>query len=134
MATYLLIKPINDVETVDNAIIADEVTAATYLVANGGDYDYALDASEYDPQPGIGYTYDPENDVFTAPPEDFQAELEMALIAVDTAIEAAAEAYAYANEGQRSAAVSNVMGELGDEDQDEQDLMSMVVSYISGLV
>lgn len=77
MANYALVKIINSVETVDNIIVASPEVAATYLIANGGDYDYALDASLYDPAPEMGYLYDPEEDSFSAPssPEDYAAEL-----------------------------------------------------------
>lgn len=134
MADYALIKMIDDEEKVDNVIVADAETAATYLVANSGDYDYVLDTSLYDPSPGIGWSYDPGNDVFAAPPEDFEAELEAALVAVDTAIENALSAYLAASPVQRAIAVGNVISELGGEAQDEQDLMAEVATYLAAQV
>lgn len=134
MADYALIKIIDSVEKIDNVIVADSEVAATYLVANGGDYDYVLDVSLYDPEPGIGWTYDSGEDTFSAPPEDFEAELEEAFTAVDTAIEECLDAYLSASEGQRATAIGNVMSLLSEEDEDEIDLMSAVVDFLAGRV
>lgn len=77
MANYALVKIINSVETIDNIVVASGEFAATYLVANGGDYDYALDISLYTPTPEMGYLYDSGLDTFSAPsnPTDYAAEL-----------------------------------------------------------
>lgn len=132
MSDYALIKSVNSVETVLNVIVADAPTAATYLIANGGDYEYALDVSLYSPTPGMNWTYDPGLDSFTAPVEDFEGELEAAFLAVDTAIEGCLYAYLAASEGQRSTAIGNVMSEISDEDEDEIDLMSAVIDFLAG--
>lgn len=131
MSTYALIKQINSVETVDNIIVASPEVAATYLVANEGDYDYVIDIAEMDPIPGIGWTYNAGLSEFTAPEEDFQAELQAALMAVDTAIETAVGAYLAADSLERIAAVSNTMTEIsGNSSQEEMDLMTEVTDFL----
>lgn len=132
VGNWALIKTINDLEMVDNVIVAEPEVAATYLIANSGTYEYVLDTSLYDPSPGPGWTYDPGNDTFSPPPEDFEAELEAALVAVDTAIEAALQAYSYCSSEQRSTAVGNVMSELSEEDEDEIDVMVAVITFLEG--
>lgn len=132
MANYALIKMINGVETIDNEIVASPEVAATYLVANGGNYDYVLDRDTYSPVPAIGDTYDPGTDTFTPPPIDYEANLEAALIAIDTAIEAAVEAYQSCTSTQQETAVGNVFSELSSESEAEIDIMSDVVTYIEG--
>lgn len=131
MATYALIKEINSVETVDNIIVASPEVAATYLVANSGDYDYVIDLTSMDPMPGIGWTYNPGLSEFSPPPEDFEGELEAALLAVDTAIEACVLAYLAAGVEDRSTAVGNVMSELsGSSSSEEIDLILEVVAFL----
>lgn len=134
MAVYALIKPINDIETIDNVIIADAETAATYLVANSGDYDYVIDLTNVDPAPGIGWTYDPGQNAFTTPPEDFEADLEAALMALDAALEGARGAYQSADSGQRSAAVGNVLSELSDSPEDELAILEEIIAYLDTTV
>lgn len=130
MATYALIKPISNVETIDNVIVASPETASTYL-APEGDYDYVIDISVLDPTPGIGWSYDSGEDSFSPPPEDFEGELEAALYAIDTAIESAVLAYLSASSGDRSTAVGNVLSNLSlSESIEEQDLMSEVVAFL----
>lgn len=130
VSDWALVKIINSVETVDGVIVAEPEVAATYLVANSGDYDYVLDVSLYSPTPGIGYTYDAGNDTFTPPAEDFEGELEAALVAVDTALENALYQYELASPEDRSTAVGNVMSELSDESQNEIDAMTAVITYL----
>lgn len=130
MGNYALVKIINSVETIDNIIVASPEDAALYLIANGGDYDYVLDTSQYSPSPDIGWSYDSGMDTFSPPPEDFQGELEAAIIAVDTAIEDALTAYAACSSGERSTAVGNVLGELSEEDEDELDALIGVISLL----
>lgn len=134
MADYLLIKLMNSVETVDNVIVASPEVAATYLVANSGAYDYVLDRSMYSPTPNIGDTYDPGMDTFTAATEDLEADLEAALMAVNTAIEAAGLAYEAAATGQRSTAIGNVLSELAEEPEDQVNLMIALSTYLETLV
>lgn len=130
MADYALIKTINDVETIDNVIVASPEVAATYLIANSGSYEYVLDVANYDPTPGIGWSYDPGLDAFSPPPEDFLGELEAALIAVDTAIENALAAYTACNSEDRSTAVGNVMSDLSEEPELEVDAMVAVITFL----
>lgn len=130
MGHYALVKTINSVEIVDNIIVASPEVAATYLIANSGTYEYVLDVTQYDPEPGMGWSYDPGLDAFSPPPEDFQGELEAALIAVDTAIEAALEAYELCDSGQRSTAVGNVMSELSEEPELEVEAMVAVLAFL----
>lgn len=135
MGVYALIKVINSVETIDNEIVASEEISQNYLVANGGDYDYVIEISAVNPAPGIGWTYDAELNAFTAPPEDFQAELESALYTVDGAIEAALLAYENADSEQRGSAVTDVMGTLtGSSSENEMTLMQAVMDYLAGEV
>lgn len=130
MGIYALVKPVDSVQTVMACIVASPEVAATYLVANSGEYDYALDTSLYSPSPGIGWSYDPGLDVFSPPPQDLQAELEEAILAVDTALEAARSAYGFCDETQRSNASGNVMSNISDSPQDEQDVMAVVITWL----
>lgn len=131
MAVYALIKPINEVETIDNIIVASPEVAATYLIENEGDYDYVIDLTEIDPTPGIGWTYNTQQNEFASPPEDFEAELEYALALVAASIEAAAVAYLSAGSVQRTIAVGNVLSGLSvSAPNEELDLMYEVVTFL----
>lgn len=130
MGTYALIKPINSVETIDTVIVASPEVAATYLVANEGAYDYAIDIAEFDPVPGIGWTYDPGMSEFSAPPEDFEGELTAALIAVDTAVENAVMAYLAVDSEDRGPIIGNVLSELSEVSSQEMDVLAALVTLL----
>lgn len=134
MANYALVKIINSVETVGNIIVADAPTAATYLVANGGAYDYALDASLYDPAPEMGWLYDTEHDTFSAPapPEDFEGELRAK---VEELHEVLMEALDFAN-NLNSTQIENAIDQgIGDVNSgfttNEADLFSAISDFIT---
>lgn len=133
-ADWALIKIKNSVETVDNVIVAEPEVAETYLVANSGDYDYVLDISLYDPSPGINWTYDSGLDTFSPPAEDFEAELESALIGLDAALEFALGCYLACDPGQRSSAVGNVLSELAEEPELEVETMIAAIAYFDDVV
>lgn len=131
MANYALIKLINEVETIDNVIVASQEVAETYLVANSGAYDYVINIDEVTPGPGIGWSYDPGQNEFSPPPEDFEAELEAAITAVAAAIENAIPAYIAANSGQRSTAVGNVFSNLSESaSEGEMDILASLVTFL----
>lgn len=131
MSAYALIKPLNEVETIYNTIVASPEVAVTYLVENAGEFDYVIDLTNVSPMPGIGWSYDPIGEEFTAPTEDFEAELEEAFTAVSTAIEQAVMAYLAANSIQRSTAVGNVLSSLSvSAPSEEIDLMVLVLEFL----
>lgn len=123
--TYLLIR--------DNVVADAVIGSYNFVYANLlNNYDYLIDVTVSEQDAGIGWSYDPETDTFTEPPEDFEAELEAALVAVDTAIEAAADAYSACSSEDQSTAIGNVMSELSTEPQAEIDIMTAVVTYLQG--
>lgn len=64
---FALISIVNSIASVINVILATDEVAATYEES----YDYVIDLSERDPQPGPGWTYDAGLDSFTAPAIDY---------------------------------------------------------------
>lgn len=132
MAIFALIKPINEVETIDNVIVASPEVAVNYLVENEGEYDYVIDLTEVDPTPGIGWTYDPVENEFTVPAVDYQEELILALSAVTAAIENAALTYLAAGSVQRSVAIGNFFSNISESAPTEEiDLMIEVVAFLN---
>lgn len=128
MGNYALVKMVNSIETVTNVIVAEPEVASTYL----GEYDYVLDTSMYDPQPGPGWSYDAGLDEFSPPPHDYQADLQYALIAIDAAITSATAAYLDCDPGQQSAAIGIVMDSLSEAPQAEIDAMLAAIAYLTG--
>lgn len=134
MANYALIKIINSVETVHNIIVADAPTAATYLAANGGDYDYALDASMYDPAPEMGWLYDTEHDTFSAPeePEDFEGELRAKVEQLHATLIAAIDLTNNLNSTQIENAIAQGIGDVDSGfTTNEADLFSAISDFIT---
>lgn len=132
---FALIKTVGEIEMVMNVVVASQEVADTYLIANSGDYEYVLDTSLYDPRPGPGWSYDPGLNTFAPPPENFEAELESAIIAVDAALDAVLAAYTAASVGDRSTALGNVLSELsGSDSETKLDVMADVATWLEGEV
>lgn len=131
MSNYLLVKPVGGVETVVNIISASAPTAATYLVANGGDYDYVLDESNYSPTPGISDTYDPGNDTFS-PPAEFYIEMARAdLNAVHAALLQTLLDIEFATDPNVTEAVSRATSDItATMSPNEADLWTAICAYI----
>lgn len=128
---------VDDLETIRNVIVASPEVAATYLVANGGDYDYVIDMASIEQSPDIGWSYDPGENLFSpppTPPEDFEAELETALGNIVDAIGMAADAYWAANSSERTMAVGDVTDSLSvNAPEDIQAIMAGIIAHIEGL-
>lgn len=134
MGNYALVKMIDDVETVDNIAVASEEFAQTYLVANGGDYDYVLDQSLYDPEPQLGYLYDPGTDTFSAPtpPVDYKAELEDKLSELHTILQEALDAASNLSEEDVASGLSTGIANISAEfSTNESDLFDDISDYIT---
>lgn len=134
MANYALIKPVGELEVVDNIIVADAEFAATELVANGGVYDYALDISLYSPTPEMGYIYDPGEDSFSAPadPEDYATELEAAVYQLHVILMRCLDLASNLNASQVENKVDQGIADAEEEfTANEADLMSDIADFIN---
>lgn len=134
MGNYALVKIINSVETVDNIIVASPEVAATYLVANSGDYDYALDVSLYSPEPEMGYIYDPGENTFSAPsnPEDYAEEVELAIVDLHETLMFILDKSSNISSLQLGNAIAQALSAIEPEyTATELDLFSAISDYIN---
>lgn len=134
MADYALVKIKNAIETIDNIIVANPGTASSYLVANGGNYDYVLDTSLYSPIPMIGYTYNSGSNTFSppAPSEDFSEEVEDKILEIHEVLQGtlvlASDLDASDLSNALSVGISNI---TADFTPNESSLFSSISAYIS---
>lgn len=118
---------------VSGGVVVDAIIASYNFCNNNilGSYDYLIDVTVGGQDAGPGYTYDSGTDTFTAPPEDFEAELESALYAVDAAVSGALDAYLAASIEDRATAISNVTGALSGENADQIAVMTALLTMLA---
>lgn len=85
MPNWILVDNINSQEVVSNVALGDNEWADEQRPY----HDYVLDESNYAYPVNPGDIYDPGEDSFSPPPEDFVSEMETALSNIDAAIQSA---------------------------------------------
>lgn len=125
--TWALISIVNSVASIINVIVATEEVAETYE----GSYDYVIDITEIDPEPGVGWTYDAGMNSFTAPSIDYYSLLVEQVGEMHELLQGMLENAAQLGSEDTSSALEEGIGEVSDGfTTNEGDLMDAISTYV----